>query len=217
MNVLHLTDRNVSAIVDEVVRHLKRGAVLAIPTDTVYGLACDAMNEGAVKKLFAIKGRSMSSGLPVFVKDIAEAKRAAIFDERVESFLDEVWPGPMSVVLRKRSRIPDIITGGLSTVALRIPDHPFVLKLLEVYPHPITGTSANVSGHDALSTATDVQRDFNGRTKQPDVLVDGGELPPSRPSTIIDLTNPKNPRPLRMGAVSREELDEFIRMWDRKR
>ena len=217
MEVLHLTERNEAAVVEAAVQHLKRGAVLAIPTDTVYGLASDVRNEMGVKKVFEIKGRGENQALPVFVRDISMAERYAMFDERARSFLEHVWPGRVSVVLKKRSGIPDIVTAGQATVALRIPDHPFIEKLLQAYPNPITGTSANISGEPAASTATDVQISFRDRPSKPDLLIDGGVLPPSSSSTIIDFTNSANPRILRMGAVTKGELDEFFAMWDNKK
>lgn len=216
MEVLHLTERNQEAVVKKASSLLKRGGVVAVPTDTVYGLLADVLHAAAVRKVFRIKKRSHLKAMPVFVRDIAMAKAYAYFDPKVGKLLGEVWPGRTTVVLQKKEAMPDLVTGGERTVGMRIPDHPFLAALLADYPNPLTGTSANLSGSEPASSAVDVQRVFRLHIPRPDLLVDGGMLAASPASTVLDITNPANPKILRMGAITKEKLDEFLKQWEKK-
>lgn len=213
MDVLHLTERNFEHAVERVASLLKRGGVVAAPTDTLYGLLAGALYPAAVRKVFRIKARSHTRALPVFVRDIAMAKRYAYVERALEPLLAELWPGQTTVVLRKREALPDLVTGGGRTVGLRVPDHPFLTGLLARCPHPLTGTSANLSGSEPAHSGVAVQNTFRRHIPRPDLLVDAGELGPSPPSTVLDLTRPENPKILRMGAITKEKLDEFLREW----
>ena len=213
---MHLTESNEDAVVKHVVSLIKRGGVVAAPTDTVYGLICDSLRESAVKKVFRIKARSHHKAMPVFVRDAEMAKRYAYIEKELMGLLGELWPGQTTVVLRKREAMPDWITGEMKTVAMRIPDHSFVRKILDEFPNPLVGTSANLSGSEAAQSAAEIQNTFAKHIPCPELIVDGGRLPPSPPSTILDLTNPRNPKILRMGAITKEKLDEFLRHWHKK-
>lgn len=213
VDVIHLTERNQSAAVEKVASLLKRGGVAAVPTDTVYGLIADVMRPDAVRKVFRIKARSHTKALPVFVRDVAEARHYAFIERELMPLLDGMWPGQTTVVLRKKPDIPDLVTGGAKTVGLRVPDQPFLKALLDCYPHPLTATSANLSGSEPASSAVDIQKIFRRHIPRPDLLVDAGTLPPSSSSTVLDMTNPRNPRILRMGAITKEKLDEILKQW----
>lgn len=217
MDVIHLTERNQEAVVERVSSLLRRGGVVAVPTDTVYGLVADVLQEAAVRKVFRIKKRSHLKALPVFVRDVAAARKYAYASARLERLLGELWPGQTTVVLKKKDAMPGLVTGGAKTVGLRLPDHPFLLALLAIYPNPLTATSANLSGSEPASSALEVQNAFRRHIPAPDLLVDGGMLPPSPPSTVLDLTNPQNPKILRMGTITKEKLDEFLKQWRKTR
>lgn len=230
MEVIHLTERNLDAAVERAALVLRRGGVVAVPTDTVYGLAADALRAVAVKKVFRIKKRAHTKAVPVFVRDVAMAKEYAYVEARLSQFLGELWPGQTTVVLRKKDAMPDLVTGGVPSVGLRVPDHPFLSLLLARYPNPLTATSANLSGSEPSSSAVEVQQAFQNHIPRPDLIVDGGPLPaPSQlsgtkswagkslPSTVLDLTDPKNPRILRMGAITKAKLDEFMEHWDKSK
>ena len=213
MDVVHLTDRNQAAVVERVASLLQRGGVVALPTDTVYGLVADVLYEPAVKKVFRIKKRSHVSAMPVFIRDLAMANEYAYLDAKLTRLLGELWPGQTTVVLRRRSAMPDLVVGGAPTAGLRVPDYPFLSELLARYPHPLTATSANLSGSEPAASAVQIQSTFRRHIPRPDLIVDGGTLPPSPPSTVIDLTRPENPRILRMGAITKDKLDEYLRQW----
>ncbi len=217
MKTAPLTPENHVAVAAEAAEILRRGGVVIVPTDTVYGLAVDATNVGAVKKVFAIKKRAHLKALPVFVADIVAAAHAAVIPTRAIGLVKELWPGQTTVVFRKRALIPDVVSGGGKTVGLRIPDYPFLNLLLERYPHPLTATSANLSGMEPADSADEVRKMFTAALYIPDLLVDAGRLPASPPSTVLDFTDPERPRILRMGAISKEKLDQLLTQWQHYR
>lgn len=215
MEVVHLTERNQDAVIRRVVSLIERGGVVAVPTDTVYGLAADALRPDSVAKVFRIKRRAHAKALPVFVRNVAMAKEYASVSDSVSRLLGELWPGQTTVVLQKRDRIPDLVTGGERTVGMRMPDHPFMTLLLAACPYPLIATSANLSGSEPASSAVEVQQTFRRHIPRPDLVVDGGSLRPSPSSTVFDLTNPANPKILRMGAITKQELDQYLSSWHR--
>ena len=179
MDVLHLTERNFEHAVERVAWLLKRGGVIAVPTDTVYGLIADIHRDDAVRKVFRIKARSHAKALPVFIRDIEMAEKYAYVERELMPQLGKFWPGPTTVVLEKRDVMSNLITGGAKTVGLRVPGHPFIRALLDCYPNPLTGTSANLSGSESARSGLDIQKMFQKRVPRPDMLVDVGILPPS--------------------------------------
>lgn len=213
MEVIHLTEHNRDAVIEHTASLLRRGGVVALPTDTAYGLAADVLHESAIRKIFRIKKRSYLKALPVFVRDVEIAGRFAAIDSRLERLLGELWPGQTTAVLRKRAAMPDLVTGGQKTVGLRMPDHPFLSSLLAACPNPLAATPANLSGSEPASSAVEVQIAFRKHIPRPDLVIDGGTLPPPPPSTVLDLTNAKNPKILRMGGITKRKLDEFLNTW----
>ncbi|MFH1966746.1 MAG: L-threonylcarbamoyladenylate synthase, partial [Patescibacteria group bacterium] len=171
------------------VKVIKRGGSIIYPTDTVYGLGVSALNLHAVERLFKIKKRPESKPAPIMVKNIEMAKKLAYIDAKTERILREVWPGQVTVVLEKRSIVPDILTAGLKTVGLRIPNHYFTQLLMENLNEPITATSANFSGEPSLGSAAEIIKIFNNAYPRPDLILDARELPLSPPSTVLDLTS----------------------------
>ncbi len=216
MDVIHLTERNQRAVAEKAASLLERGGVIAVPTDTVYGLVADVLQPAAVKKVFRIKTRSHAKALPVFVRDVEMARKFAFVERELVKVLGGLWPGPTTVVLRKKPAMPDLATGGAKTVGLRVPDYPFLTMLLTAFPNPLTATSANLSGSEPAHSGVAVQNTFRRHIPRPDLLVDAGELPPSRPSTVLDLIHPENPKILRMGAITKAELDEILKQWQKK-
>ncbi len=184
---------------------LKCGGVIGIPTDTVYGIAANALDERAVDKVFNLKGREDTSPIPVLVGTVEDLHRYGreVPDEAV-ALAEAFWPGQLTIVVPKADIIPLVVSGGLDTVGLRIADHPVPRELVTALGAPITATSANISGTDALSSATSVLEQLGSRL---DMVFDGGELPPSKPSTVVDATV-SPPRILREGAVPRAAIEQ---------
>ncbi|MBU1292332.1 threonylcarbamoyl-AMP synthase [Patescibacteria group bacterium] len=192
------------------VKVIKRGGSIIYPTDTVYGLGVSALNLHAVERLFKIKKRPESKPAPIMVKNIEMAKKLAYIDAKTERILREVWPGQVTVVLEKRSIVPDILTAGLKTVGLRIPNHYFTQLLMENLNEPITATSANFSGEPSLGSAAEIIKIFNNAYPRPDLILDARELPLSPPSTVLDLTS-SQPKITRVGPISKKDLMEMLK------
>jgi len=179
--------------IKRIINIFKKGGVIVCPTDTVYGLIADAANKKAVEKVFKIKKRHKKKAIPIFVKDIKTAKKLAFINKRQEKFLKKVWPGKITVVLKRKPNcgLPKILFGGRKTIALRIPNYKMVNNLLEKINKPLTGTSANISGKPASAKIKEVLFQFKNQKLQPDLIIDVGNLKKSKPSKIIDLTKRK--------------------------
>jgi len=161
------------------VKSIREGKVLVCPTDTVYGLVADATNEKAVEKIYKIKKRSREKPIPIFVKDIEMAKSLAKISPDQEKFLKKVWPGKITVVLQSKDK---------GTIGLRIPKYKFLLDLIKHIDRPLTGTSANISGKPPSTKIKEVISQFKSQKYQLDLILDAGNLPKSKPSTVLDLT-----------------------------
>lgn len=187
----------------EAVHRLRAGRLVAFPTETVYGLGADALNTEAVARVFALKGRPAHNPLIVHVADTEAARPlAAHWSSRAHRLAEAFWPGPLTIVVPRSALVPDIITGGGATVALRCPDHPVALALLRAFGGPLVGPSANRSGSVSPTTAAHVRGAFEGA----DVLViDGGPCRVGIESTVVSLAGPK-PAVLRRGAVAPEQI-----------
>ena len=168
---------------------LKKGKVLVCPTDTVYGLIADAANKRALRKVFQIKQRSPNKPFPLFVRDRAMAKKLAKVTPLQERFLKKAWPGKVTAILE--SRTTGLPADRRGTIGWRIPKHPFTLNLLKAFPRPLTGTSANIVGKEPARSIEEVVSQFAKRKHKPDIVLDVGVLPFSKPSKVVDLTGKK--------------------------
>lgn len=196
---------NLDEIINTAASVIKRGGSFVFPTDTVYGLGVDALREDSVERLFKIKKRPSTKPVPIIVKDIEMVRKLAYTDKRIENFLKKVWPGPVTIVLEKRSIIPDTLTANKRTVGLRIPDSQFVKALMEKIDKPITATSANFSGKPPLTYSIEIIKAFEKAYPRPDLFIDAGDLKNIPPSTVMDLTGEK-PKILRIGPVNKKQL-----------
>lgn len=181
---------------------LRAGEIVALPTETVYGLAADALNPEAARKVFAAKGRPFLDPLIVHVPDLEALATVAVPDPRLAK-LAAFWPGPLTVVLPRRACVPDIITAGKDTVAVRIPSHPVFREVLRLAGRPLAAPSANPFGYVSPTTAAHVRDSLGERCPW---IVDGGPCAHGVESSIIDLTQPGRVRLLRPGPVSAEQL-----------
>lgn len=183
---------------------LKRGGLVVFPTDTVYGLGACFNSLPAVERIYQLKQRPRSVALPLLLADIAQISEVAQVVPPVALLLARSFlPGALTMVLPRAESVPDIITGGGETIAVRIPAHPVAIALIKGVGMPIVGTSANVSGRPSALTAGEVFSQFSDRI---DLVIDGGRCPGGIESTIVDITG-EVPRLLRPGAISREELE----------
>jgi len=182
---------------------LKQGGLVAFPTDTIYGLGAGANLSQAVERVYRVKGRPQSMALPLLLADTSQIGEVANYVPPIAWLLVRNFlPGALTLVLFKSSSVPDIITAGGTTVAVRVPAHPVPVALAQGLGTSIVGTSANLSGKPGSLTADEVNSQFGDNI---DLVIDGGRCPGGKESTIVDVTG-ENPVILREGAISREKL-----------
>ncbi|NMB84643.1 MAG: threonylcarbamoyl-AMP synthase [Methanothrix sp.] len=172
-------------------RQIIGGGVIVYPTETVYGLGANALDEQAVMRVFQIKKRPLSMPIFMAVSSIQMLEKVATITEDDMDLLEQLFPGPVSVLVRKRSIVPDILTAGSPLVGIRIPDHETALKIIDL-AGPITSTSANRTGSPPPTSAAEVSREIADRV---DLVVDGGKSRYAEPSTLLDLCSRKIIRP----------------------
>ena len=194
------TDDNEIAEAGEILRN---GGLVAFPTETVYGLGASAFDSDAAKKIYAAKGRPSDNPLIVHICDKGQIKDIAEeIPESAKKVIDNFMPGPVTIILKKKSVIPNDVTAGLNTVAIRFPLHETAQKLIKAAGVPIAAPSANLSGKPSPTKAKHVVKDMTGRI---DAIIDGGECNVGVESTIVDFTGEK-PVILRPGGVTYDDL-----------
>lgn len=201
--VLHAEHHNLEEVCQRAALIIRQGGLVAFPTETVYGLGADALNPVAVAGIFQAKGRPPDNPLIVHVSSPDEAERIAYIPELAHRLMDAFWPGPLTLVMMRRGIVPDVTTGGLDTVAVRMPGHPVALSLIEKAGVPIAAPSANTSGKPSPTTAQHVVEDLAGRI---DLIIDAGPVPVGVESTVIDVTT-SPPVLLRPGGMALEQLE----------
>ncbi len=188
---------------------LKNGGLVAFPTDTVYGLGACFSDIAAVERIYRLKQRPHNMGLPLLVADAAQLSEvAADISPAAWLLLRRFMPGALTLVLPRAESVPDIVTGGGGTVAVRIPNHPVPLALIRGVGMPIIGTSANISGRPSPLAAAEVLSQFGSKLE---MVIDGGRCPVGRESTIVGVSGDV-PRLLRQGAISRQELEQVCQI-----
>lgn len=189
-------------------RLLARGQLVAAPTETVYGLAADALNPEACEKIFAAKNRPANDPLIIHIATLRQAAALARINPAAEKLAKKFWPGPLTLVLPKTDKVPPIVTSGLPSVAIRMPAHPHFRKLIQLSKRPLAAPSANPFGYVSPTTAAHVKNGLDGKIP---AILDGGPCAIGLESTILDLRNPAKPVLLRPGAISREEISKLLK------
>lgn len=188
---------------------LSQGGLVGIPTETVYGLAADALNGKAVADIFKAKGRPMDNPLIVHISsmdDIEKFSLAADFNEKATSLAKAFWPGPLTIIVKKGESIPDEVSAGLNTVAIRFPENKIAQEIISAANTPLAAPSANLSGSPSPTTAKHVMDDMNGKIQ---AVVDGGSCTVGLESTVITVAT-EIPRLLRPGGITVEEIEKVI-------
>lgn len=206
MNIRSITDQTIS----KAAAVIRRGGLVAFPTETVYGLGADAFNRNAIARLFEVKERPFFDPLIVHLSSIAAVEEvAAPLDRHAIRLMERFWPGPLTLVLAKSPAVPEIVTAGLPTVAVRMPAHPAALELIRAAERPIAAPSANKFGRLSPTTAAHVEEQLGGSV---DLILDGGPCTIGVESTVVELITAPLPqvRLLRPGGISVEELEEVI-------
>lgn len=180
MEILRFFSKNLRGVAQRTTHAIKRGQVVVCPTDTVYGLLCDATNKQAVRKLYQIKKRPKNKPIPIFVKDIKMAKQLAKIDKKQEEFLKKVWPGAVTAVLESKK--------GKGTLGIRIPKYQFILNLIKKLNRPLAESSVNISGKPPAQNIKEIIKQFKHRKHKPDLILAVSNFKSSKPSIVIDLT-----------------------------
>ena len=192
---------------EEAAQLIRNGELVAFPTETVYGLGADALNPQASKKIYAAKGRPSDNPLIVHIAKFEDLEEIAKeVPQEAKKLADAFWPGPLTMIVNKNEKVPYETTGGMDTVAIRMPDHPVALELIRQSGCLIAAPSANTSGRPSPTLAEHVAEDLGGRIS---MILDGGEVGIGIESTIIDLTE-KIPMILRPGYITKEMLEAVI-------
>ena len=192
----------------EAVAVLKSGGLVVYPSDTVYGLAAAASDERAAARAFVVKGRDVEKALSLLLADAADLEHLCAEVPLLARVLaDRYWPGPLTLVLRRSPDFHSAALGGGDTVAVRVPDHPFLRELIRALGEPITGTSANRSGRPACRSAQETERELGDAVE---LIIDGGPSGIGPESTVVDLTSGL-PLILREGAIPRVEVERLGR------
>lgn len=186
---------------------LQQDELVAVPTETVYGLAANALSEKAVRKIFSVKGRPLIDPLITHFKDSDAALSHVHPSAAAEALASAFWPGPLTLVLEKRSTIPDLITAGLSSAAVRVPRQALMLALLQQIDFPLAAPSANPFGYVSPTRAGHVATTLGPRIA---AILDGGPCQHGIESTVLDLRDSKSPRILRPGPISAEQIENIL-------
>jgi len=185
---------------------LRKGQLVAFPTETVYGLGADALNESAVRAIFEAKGRPADNPLIVHIADRSQLSPLCEVSDVSCRLMDAFWPGPLTMLFPKKPAVPAVVTAGLPTVAIRMPSHPDAAALLRVCGLPIAAPSANRSGRPSPTTAAHVLEDMDRRIP---LILDGGPCEVGVESTVLDLTHGE-PTILRPGGITRNMLESVL-------
>lgn len=186
---------------------LREGMLVAFPTETVYGLGANALNTDAVNKIYEVKGRPSDNPLIVHIAEVSKLNElVAEIPEAAALLIEAFWPGPLTMVFKKSTLVPDIITAGLDTVAVRMPDSPIAQKLIREADVPVAAPSANISGRPSPTASKHVIEDLIGRIEY---IVDGGSCQVGVESTVLDVTT-DIPIILRPGGITSEMLEKVL-------
>ncbi len=194
--------------IQEAIEILKLGGTIVYPTDTVYGLGCNALDDIAVRHIFDIKARN-SKPLPILARDMKWVEELAYLTDQHRKLAAKFWPGKFTLVLPKKEIIPPIVTTGLPSVGIRIADFPFTDALLGAFGYPLIGTSANLSGEPASGDIESIIASLGAQPRRPDLIIDAGVLPKSNSSVVIDCSTDK-PKVLRVGPSKPEDLLKLL-------
>lgn len=182
---------------DNVIKVIKKGGVVIFPTDTVYGVAANSLDEDAIKKLYELKGRNDNKPICVLTSSMDKIKKIAYVREEEQKIIDKYMPGALTIILEKKEEVSDILTSNLKTVGVRIPNNEIALKILSKLDYPLATTSANISGMEAAVKKEDLITEFDNKV---DIIIDGGVTDLKISSTIVKIEN-NEIKVLRQGSI----------------
>lgn len=185
---------------------LKNNGLIIFPTETVYGIGTLINNRKGIKKIYTLRRRPKNKALLILIASKKELNRYAYLNLAAKKIINHFWPGPLTIILKKKKSVPNFITAHQKTVAIRMPENKFLLNLIKKTGQPIVAPSANLSGQKSPLTVQEISKDFFGKV---DLILDGGQTKYQKESTILDLTG-KKAKVLREGAIKKEKLEKFL-------
>lgn len=204
MEILHLSHVSVAEAAQKAAKVLAAGSLIIYPTDTVYGMGVDALNESAIQSQRTFKSRESNRPFLIILPDVASIEKYAVLNAAARELAERFLPGPLSLVLPAKPSIPDSLTFQ-GTIGIRIPNDSFCLELARVFGKPYTTTSANRTGRETPATIHDIMKQFGSDIHSIALAVDAGDRSAHVPSTIVSCVD-ETPRILRQGALSRQVL-----------
>lgn len=179
---------------------LRSGGVIAHATETCYGFACDVFNKDAIKRLYELKQMGADKPVSILVDSLETAKRFGVFNKEAIKLAQKYWPGPLTIVVKRKRALSAFFNPGIQTVGIRVPGHKLSLKIAKLFKRPITTTSANVSGLPSTYSVSAIKKQFKKEKLKPDFIIDSGKLCKNPPSTIVDCSG-KVSKVLRQGSI----------------
>ena len=210
MRRVELSPDTLTDVIEQASTMLRQGGVILYPTDTLYGLGADAFSDKAVDTIYAIKGRDEKKPIHCIVSDIAMAEEYAEVTNDARLLFERLLPGGLTVILRKRKNVRGGIARGIETIGIRIPHNDFCIQLAGAFGEPFTATSANLAGHEHQWSVEAILKQLGPNAEMIDLIIDAGELPPSAPSTVVDLSG-EDPLIVREGAIAAADIWNAIR------
>ncbi len=207
-NIVKINPHSINEdIIENAVSLLNRGEIIAFPTDTVYGVGGDIFSETAIDKIYRLKNRLTNKPINALISSENQLKMIAEFIPMdAKSIIEKFWPGPLTIILKKKKEVSDKVTSSLDTIGVRMPNNRIALEIIKKFEKPLATTSANISNKPSPLTADDVYINFQDSLP---MIIDSQEKALGIESTIITFTLPK-PQILRIGAITKEELSRFI-------
>ncbi len=210
MERIQLTESTMAECVERAHQVLLHGGIVMYPTDTLYGLAADAFSDEAVNKVYAIKGRNEEKPMHCVVSDMTAVQMYADVSDDARLLEKAFWPGPLTLILKKKPTFVHGIVRNIETIGMRVPNHDFCLALASTFGRPYTATSANASGLQPAYSVDEIIEQIGARAEKIDLVIDAGTLPPRQASTVVDLSGAE-PVILREGAIESADVWNTIR------
>jgi L-threonylcarbamoyladenylate synthase len=185
---------------------LKKGGIIIFPTETVYGIGALMKNKKAVSRIYQLRNRPKNKALLILIASKGDLNKFVYLNSRAKKIINKFWPGPLTIIFKKKNNVPNFITAKKKTVAIRMPENKFLLALIKKVGQPIVAPSANLSGRSSSIAANGTLEDFFSKV---DLILDGGKTKYRKESTILDLTQ-ESPKILREGAISKEKLEKYL-------
>lgn len=205
MKILQLKKENADTVLEEALQVLRSGGVILYPTDTLYGLGADAFSDTAIDKVYAIKARERGKPVYAVVENIDVARQYGEVTETARTLIEKFLPGPLALVLQKKQGVEGGIARGMDTFGIRIPNHVFCLALAQKFGKPYTTTSANIAGKLPERSVSGILEQLGERASYIDLVIDGGEVRDTTPSTIVDVSS-GIPEVIREGAIPSSQI-----------